>query len=136
MDITEFLIACLDEEQADAERLPPHPWKVGDEYSLVLADDDIEVATSFALSNNQMIRTRDHIVRYGPDRVLREVAAKRELLEWCIEVTKHVDWTTVGQDGSLLNDPNPRATHTAILALKTMAAPYVDRPGYKEEWKL
>jgi hypothetical protein len=131
MDITEFLTACLDEEQADAERLPPYPWKVGDEYSLVLADDDIEVATSFALSNNQMIRTRDHIVRYDPDRALREVAAKRRVL------ARHHDDDGDGCYGCGFGNDEERMVKDVndCPELRDMASIYADRPGYKEEWK-
>lgn len=77
-----------------------------------------------------------HIARHDPVTVLAEIEAKRYLLEWCMEVTTHFDWSALDQPGSLREDPNARATHTAIVALKSMAAPYAGRPGYKPEWRL
>lgn len=80
--------------------------------------------------------TLPHIARHDPARVLREVAAKRQLLEWCAAVTEHFDWATLNQPGSLLHDPNARATNTATLAMQAMATPYADHPDYQEGWKL
>lgn len=77
-----------------------------------------------------------HIARHDPAAILAEIETKRYLLEWCAEVTAHFDWSTLNLPGSLLNDPNARATHTAVVALQAMAAPYVGRPGFKPEWRL
>lgn len=77
-----------------------------------------------------------HIARHDPATVLAKVEANRYLLEWCAEVTQHFDWSTLNQPGSLKHDPNARATHTAVVALLSMAAPYARRPGFKPEWRL
>ena len=77
-----------------------------------------------------------HIARHDPARVLADVEAKRYLLEWCAEVTAHFDWSTLNLPGSLRDDPNARATHTAVVALKSLAVPYAGQPGFKPEWRL
>jgi hypothetical protein len=61
----------------------------------------------------------EHIARHDPARVLREVEAKRALLEETIRPYLNNGQTT----GNI-----------AWLALRLLALPYSDRPGYRAEW--
>ena len=68
-----------------------------------------------------------HIARWDPARVLAEIAAKRRL------ITRH-SHTYTGDDGYQWC---PRDDdHVPCLDLRTLAAPYADRPGYNSEWAL
>ena len=73
---------------------------------------------------------------WGPARVLREIDAKRQILDqgayWNERaVSEAVDppkFPQPGLDlGLLLDAMNP--------ALRLLALPYADRPGYREEWR-
>ena len=57
-----------------------------------------------------------------PARVLREIDAKRQIIERCTAV-----------QGLLLDDFT--AEHLADDVLALLALPYADRPGYREEWR-
>ena len=94
MTITEFLLARLAEDEAAARSCPPWPWRVAtieDEAAVhdeqtyagdtVAAADGICVAVPYALSGRHERAVRDHIPRHDPARVLREVEAKRAIVE-------------------------------------------------------
>lgn len=59
-----------------------------------------------------------HIARWDPARVVAEVEAKRERLDWI--------------EGQLRDDP---ADETAQWLAKVEGKPYADRPGWREEWR-
>jgi hypothetical protein len=66
---------------------------------LTYANDIVEMASAAA----------GHIIRWDPARVLREVAAKREIVA--------------------------RSALYAYDLLKLLALPYSNRPGFREEWR-
>lgn len=57
-----------------------------------------------------------HIVRHDPARVLREIDAKRQLVERYAWLREHGD------------------TGGTAWVLPLLALPYADRPGYRAEW--
>ena len=70
-----------------------------------------------------------HAVEHDPARVLREIDAKRQLLE----IHGRLD---VGEFCSTCDAPSgipgrPDGCDT----LRILAAPYIDRPGHREEWQ-
>ncbi|MEH0627821.1 DUF6221 family protein [Streptomyces stelliscabiei] len=86
----------------------------------------------------------EHAARHDPARVLREVEAKRQLLE-PHEPTMN---PSVDSDLDNLNDrstwlPVCSACQSTIghpgdwpcLPVRLLLAPYSDRPGYREEWR-
>lgn len=75
------LRAGLDRDEAIARAASPSPWHANAEHDEVIAVDDIEVCTGFALSGNQQRATVDHIVEFDPSRVLRQVQVFRELAD-------------------------------------------------------
>jgi hypothetical protein len=67
--------------------------------------------------------TANPVTRFGPDRMLREVAAKREIIALhSAEEGQHPDFC--GHD----------LRELPCLTLRFLAAVYSDRPGYKPEW--
>lgn len=108
MTIVEFLRARLDEdEQVAREAIQIRERIYGDRYGSDLtfkAWDDHPAGT----------------VLVGPERVLREVVAKREALEWFAhELTAPMD------EGAM---------RMSEIALRTLAAVYADHPDYRDEW--
>jgi len=64
-----------------------------------------------------------HIINYDPARVLREVEAKRRILD---EIDRRVPgggvrWLDV-------------ATLRDVMIARALALPYSDRPGFRQEW--
>jgi hypothetical protein len=64
-----------------------------------------------------------HIARWDPARVLREVEAKRRLLQQFELRGNSVRATVVPATGGVWDD-----------LLRLLALPYADRPGYRQEW--
>lgn len=58
---------------------------------------------------------------WSPARVLREIDAKRQLVGQLAEADPDAAYIT--------------GTFTAWDALRLLALPYSDRPGYREEWR-
>jgi hypothetical protein len=68
--------------------------------------------------------TAEHIARHDPARVLREVEAKRRI----------VDSFAAGMEA----EPLRRGTEgyaIVRMVLRLLTLPYSDRPGYRDEWK-
>lgn len=146
MEIVEFVKAQLAHDKAEAEAArDAHmgyyavegdaEWRVSD-YGEGVYTEPHGIVVVIGAHGFLKDSTAHHIARHDPARVLADVEAKRYLLEWCTEVAAHFDWSTLNLPGSLRDDPNARATHTAVVALKSLAAPYAGRPGFKPEWRL
>ncbi len=58
-----------------------------------------------------------HIARWDPSRVLREVEAKRRLIDYADQA----------------HEDNPWVGWRQVIVL--LALPYSDRPGYRDEWR-
>jgi len=121
MELTEFLLARIAEDEAAAQT--SGPWLRGpDAY-----DDDMLWAGAAPgwLSPIPFLRPRDvgrhfeHIARHDPTRVLAECQAKRRIIE---AVKEH-------EEGEWEDDP----IHGAVL--RPLALPYADHPDYRQEWK-
>ncbi|MET9099972.1 DUF6221 family protein [Streptomyces antibioticus] len=75
-----------------------------------------------------------HIVAHDPVRVLREIEAKRRIME-CHEpwVAGNGD-TICGRCGREHIDGRPGG-HFPCQTLRLLALPYAHRPGYRDEWR-
>lgn len=139
-DLIAFLKARLDEDEQEALAASPGPWKANAEQDEVLAVDDIEVAVGFALSGNQLRATVRHIVRHDPERVLRDVEAKRRI------VARHAGPHVCGEPAEeyeqweiVMIDGEPGQEQVMYVRpcgdLRDLAARYADHEGYREEWR-
>lgn len=147
-DLIAFLRARLDEDKAVARAVEvPHDWHPGP------GDDDPEWApeelvcmwppefhTSYEEDKHWRGLTTEsaelaaHIARHDPARVLREVEAKRRIVE-C-----HEPWTAANGDiicgrcGREHIDGRPGG-HFPCQTLRLLALRYADHPSYREEWR-
>lgn len=124
MDLVDFVRARLDEDEQEAIAASPGPWHANAEQDEVVAVDGETVADGFALSSEQLRATVRHIVRYDPARVLREVEAKREIIELH---TAEPNQQSDECPHDLQELPCP--------TLRCLALPYADHPDYREEWR-
>lgn len=118
--ITEFLNARYAEEEAAAREATPGPWKTedADEYGA-----EVYTATGTAVAVSREgggvgLEDAAHIALWDPARVLREIAAKRAILELHAEAGMG--------DCAHSSDPCPTLRH--------LAAVYADHPDYQPEW--
>lgn len=70
----------------------------------------------------------EHAAEHDPARVLREIDAKRRLIE---SVTRRYEATKASSTATTLS------ASWAVLAdtLRLLALPYSDRPGYRDDWR-
>lgn len=106
LSIVDFLKARIEEDRVLAQAAIDDLYGPDDCY--------------FDTSNRHIV---DHYLRHDPARVLREVTAKRRIVE-------------AEQDRVLDEGPLPEhmrgSVETDVLAL--LALPYADHPDYREEW--
>jgi hypothetical protein len=122
-DLVQWLRVQLDEDERIARTAPRGPWAVTDAGSIVDADSGRVVSSVGGALDGRVScwpegPVVDHVLAHDPARVLREIDAKRQLINW---VRK---W--------------PLRTHTPASVdgvLELLALPYADRPGYREEWR-
>jgi hypothetical protein len=110
-DIVEFLRARLDEDEDAAHRATaPAGWT------------DVQVAGLV------MYKLTDHAERWTPQRVLREVEAKRRIVE---------DYAARDGDVDLMLGPDCRRQREwggLRLAVLALAAAHSDHPDYQQRW--
>lgn len=138
-DLVEFLRDCYDEEEADAHKAMKALVPIGP-VSRELPAEPVEWVL-----NRLPAAVRQHIARHDPARVLREVKAKRRIIE--------IHKLEVAKDPARFNQltgeqlPDVYEVNCAVCGwatddptsgcetLRLLALPCADRPGYREEWK-
>lgn len=79
-------------------------------------------------SDSDTAAADEYIEHFGPERMLREIEAKRELVERHERAMEN-----------RRSHPDDLASAGALLALhgavKLLTLPYADRPGYRDEWR-
>ena len=139
--LTDFLLARIAEDEADAKAATPGPWRweepSGDDFPTGDQDLVSDGKTYVGEVSGEVLPTtvlhgwgydasgihaedadRAHIARHDPARILAECEARRRIVEFHAASTNHdfrraFDW-----------------------ALRSLALPYADHPAFKEEWKV
>lgn len=141
LSIVDFLNARLAEDEAAAQAardLMDEPWKIIPE-----GPEEENYGGEFRVSNGVTIAGRVeeakavHIARYDPARVLREVTAKRAILEDHRIVKADVDTEDFdfGCERCYFNRDEGVAGCGYCPTLKALAAIYSDHESYREEWR-
>ncbi|MEU8473735.1 DUF6221 family protein [Streptomyces hygroscopicus] len=145
-DLVEFLRARYDEEESLAFSAGRHlsgqldlGWTAAGAYVWpdgVTANEKPVVDTALMedMPGYEVARARArHIAEHDPDRVLREIDAKRKLLALYVE-HERMDRETFEAEGDHARSlVSLRAAY--LDAVRHHAAVYADRPGYREEWR-
>ena len=136
-ELVQFLRGRLHEDEQAAQaaghaRVAPTPWRGESWDDAVLDGDGLVDARGNGIAVVKGERVRDHIVRHDPARVLRDIEAKRRLVE------------EFAQAGSVPDTPERRADRHwqgdfgylqgLARAVHLLASVYADHPDYREEW--
>lgn len=131
----------LDEDERIARAATPGPWwadssihteavygsgqtaviaggRWGDEGSVFESDEDAA-----------------HVVRHDPARVLREIDAKRQLLDEHPDVNDGSCGTCVDGQWGYPTHGGSSPQRFPCRTLRLLALPYAGRPGYNEDWR-
>jgi hypothetical protein len=97
-----------------------------------LAEDEA-AARAWLPFGNPDAAARDHVARHDPARVLREVDAKRRI----IEAAEDASGIDAQLDGQLRVGRRDEAIEPYVgdVILRALALPYADRPDYRDEWR-
>ncbi|HUR74434.1 MAG TPA: DUF6221 family protein [Sporichthya sp.] len=134
-DLIAFLKARLDEDEHVARAVAwtdrAACWRVAP--TGVVSGLGIVVERDVYMITGQRHDKLEHIARHDPARVLREVEAKRRIVESYVTAQAKVD-RLVGEDETVVAG---RAWREGALleVLRTLALPYDDHDDYREEWK-
>ena len=116
-DLVRWLVKQLDEDERNARAATLGPWVqsgVGDYgWTVDFGRSGAGVETA---DSDQGLADADFIAAHNPARVLREIAAKRRIIDECA-------W----------GGPDHADVYEAVL--RRLALPYADRPGYVEDWR-
>lgn len=159
-DLAKWLRIQLDADEAVIEA--PESWTEFDESTQGTRRVDVDHSIERVVACTRAWRGV-HIARHDPARVLREIGAKRRLLdlhtpEWATvewphdqngkgeaqvcrscgnrDIDSWVNWRpAVGEAGVLPDGVKPPYVVAPCPTLRLLALPYADRPGYREEWR-
>lgn len=136
-----FVRARLAEDEERAQQLDGETWyqvtRVGGEYNYAVVTnrpDDIYpvMADCGAEDGVSMSEERaEHVARWDPARVLREVAAKRQLVEEYVNASVCAD---TEKDDEIRNEWEVVAS-TREAVVRVLAAVHEEHPDYRQEWR-
>ena len=129
-DLVDFLRARLDDDEQtarEAAKIDGDQWSVAGPSSN--DPDRVEGNTGWGAVGYDMVEpVVHHVARHDPARVLREVAAKRAILERYAVSVKEAELSAGGWA-----DGYDRALE---LCVRSVAAVYADHPAYRAEWAI
>ncbi|MDT0608853.1 DUF6221 family protein [Streptomyces lancefieldiae] len=140
-DLAQWLRAQLDEDERIARAATEGPWSVDDNSyaeAIYAADRRTTVVAGGRWGGEASVfeSTEDalHIAAHDPARVLREIDTKWKILVECV----YWHGKLAGEAAAPSPAPFPalgEALDAVTPILRARALPYVDRPGYREEWR-
>ena len=126
MEIVEFLRARLDEDEAGAQAATWGPWAASGRWIWAQGRPD----AVFGVDGDPA--DVEYIARHDPARALREVEAKRRIVEDWEGHEERTAWALAND----LSPAHPDERRTAVWAvLRHLAAVWSDHPDYRLEWK-
>ncbi|MFJ9374419.1 DUF6221 family protein [Streptomyces sp. NPDC101455] len=127
----QWLVKQFDEDERIARRVESS-WRQIGETGVIVASDGNRAEEC---ANGNWTGIAEHIVEHDPERVLREVAAKRQLVQAHAK-DDHFDGCTICDSGNNSCGCMCGSHWTYPCdTIKILALPYADRPGYQEAWR-
>lgn len=136
-DLVTWLRVALDEEEAAARVATKDQWIAdGTRVTDAAGSTVARMAVPSGLYQQRMADAA-HIARHDPARVLREVEAKRQIIGEVLRYEAKIDseWGCCHDAESIGAGSCPEINPNEIQALRLLAMPYADRPGYRDEWR-
>jgi acetylornithine deacetylase/succinyl-diaminopimelate desuccinylase-like protein len=125
-DLVTWLRVQLDEDERVAREVPPNFDLFDGTGIVVMKTHDPARSRSVTLPSSVAV----FAVRHNPARALREVEAKRRILDEIVPLIDQLDAKIEEEWG---NGPYPTGESDRLV--KLLAMPYAGRPGYRDEWR-
>ncbi|WP_406227378.1 DUF6221 family protein [Streptomyces anthocyanicus] len=120
-ELVQWLSAQLDADQAKAQAIGEETWEARYVDSVNDYPDTATVrlpgGDDVAVMERYSMRDAEHIAAWDPARVLREIDAKRRIVDRYAWLREH------GDTGNMAG------------VLQVLALPYANQPGYRDEWR-
>lgn len=98
--------------------------------------DDEESDAHWSLENAPSAHQTDpNSMNFSPERVLRDVAAKRRILDEYTSAAEWADTLRLQEKPSGESEAHARHAGSILIVLRLLALPYADEDGYREEWR-
>lgn len=123
--VAAFLRARLDEDERSARAASGATWQLGVMFGTVIA-----VGNGKTVARDCVEALAEHIARHDPARVLRDVEAKRRIVD------RYED-ALVRLDDPEYSTPEARTQIREYedFVLPALALPYAEHPDYRDEWR-
>lgn len=125
-DLMEWLREQINDDERVGREAGGDPWNRGDRSAMVR--DSIGAVVVYDEGDPSEAQAA-HIIRWNPARVLREVEAKRQILD---HIAGRLD---PGESDGGWESVDAETDGMASAVLQLLALPYADRPGYRDEWR-
>jgi hypothetical protein len=146
-ELVQWFTTQLDEEERVAQQATEGPWvaEVSGETGHCVIPADAQSTREYVAKTQLYAATFDaeHIARHNPERVLREIDAKRKLLAAYSEAVQYRDEAKASIEAAS-GVPNTEAgdawlswqrqVMTLELAVSLAASAYTDRHTFRERW--
>lgn len=127
MELVEWLLDRLDEEKRDAEAALREAVPVGWFPPDMLPQEPVDWQL-----RSLPPAVQQHIARNDPRRVLREVEAKRRILDLHADTRPYV----YRDDGTrACGECGDGTVEMPCLTVRLLALRFADAPGYRDEWR-
>lgn len=127
-EFLQWLREQLDDDERTARAATDGPWTTMGQRVLDPSPPSnrlgIGMAVGHAAASADYNETAEHIARHDPARVLREIEAKRQIVD-LHGGNLNIDLTFCSHCEHAMPCPT----------LLMLALPYADRPGYRDEWR-
>lgn len=140
-DLVRWLGEQLDEDERIAWAATRGPWCAlhpdgAHGWTVGIVPHDPAVGIAHLPSRAEAAADAEHIVEHDPARVLREIDAKRRMVDEVLAYEAKIDgeWGCCHGADEIAAGQCPEIQPTSITALRLLALPYADRPSYREEW--
>ncbi|MEU9921895.1 DUF6221 family protein [Streptomyces griseoluteus] len=135
-ELVQWLGVQLDRDRqiaVDAKRVVGDDWVIsGEEYGFILSDGDPVAYFEGTGGGTAMSRAAAvHAAEHDPARVLREIDAKRKLLDRWSELQRRIEAETdEAKRGDLA-----LTRHGLDMFVYQLGTVYAGRPGYRDDWR-
>ncbi len=141
-DLAAWIRTQLDEDERKARAATAGPWRWVDPLLkktklALVGDQDSTVLLAASADAHPSAGDAEHIANFDPPRALAEVESKKRILDEILNFEARIDgeWGCCHSAEDIAAGLCPDPSYMFTAALRALALPFADRPGFREEWR-